>query len=68
MDGLSFKIITKRKVAQHLKKGAVSCGFSYIFDITGTDTLLAGRHPTLWRNLLSGKIRFQRRHTGIDEQ
>ena len=39
MDGLPFKIITKRKVAQHLKKGAVSCGFSYIFDITGTDTL-----------------------------
>ena len=58
VDRLSFKIISEGKVPEHLEKGTVSCGLSYVFDITGTDTFLACSHPSSRRNLLSGKVWF----------
>ena len=57
-DRFMLKIITKGKVAEHLKKGQMSCSLSYILNITGTDTLLAGRHSSSRRDLLSCKIRL----------
>ena len=68
VDCLTLEVITKRKVSKHLKKGTVTCRLSYIFDITGTNTFLAGCHSCFRRNLSACKIRFQRCHTGIDQQ
>ena len=67
-DGLFLKVISKGKIPQHLKEGPVPGCLSYILDIPRTDTLLTGGHTLAWRDLLSGKIRFQRRHTGIDQE
>ena len=68
MNGLCLKIIAKGKISQHLKKGAMAGCFTYIFDIACTDTLLAGTHTSPRRDLLTGKIGLERRHTGIDQQ
>ena len=67
-DCLFFEVIPKREIAQHLKKRAVARCFSDIFDISGTNTLLARSHSTLWRNLRPCKIWLQRRHTCIDQK
>ena len=55
-DGLMLEIVPERKIPQHFKKGAVSGCLSDIFDVRGTDTFLAGRHPFPGRDLLSGKV------------
>ena len=68
LDGFLFKIVSKRKIPQHLEKSTVTGGLSHILDISRTDTLLAGGHPSPGRNLLPCKIRLQRRHPRIDEQ
>ena len=57
-NGLLLKIIAKRKVPQHFKECTVACGLSYILNVAGTDTFLAGGHPLAGRDLLSGKIRL----------
>lgn len=63
-----LKIVAERKVPEHLKKCAVARRLSYIFNIPRADTFLAGRHARPRRDLLPGKIWFQRGHPGIDEQ
>ena len=63
-----LKIIPKREVSKHLKECTVTCGFTYIFDITGTDTFLAGCYSCSWRLLSTCKIWFQRSHTCVDQQ
>ena len=63
-----LEIITKGKVAQHLKKSSMPVRLSDILNITGTDTFLAGGHSLPGRDFLPCKIRLQRRHTGIDQQ
>ena len=68
LDGFIFEIISKRKIPQHFKKSTVACSLSHILDIPCTDTFLAGGHPSPGRNLLTGKIWLQRRHSRIDEQ
>ena len=67
-NGFLLKVITEGKVAQHFKEGAMTCGLAYILDITGTDTLLTGCHAAARRFLLTGKIRLQRSHTGVNQQ
>ena len=47
-----------KKIAQHLKKGTMSCSLSDILNISRTDTLLTGSHSSLRRNFLTGKIRL----------
>ena len=64
----SFEVIAKREVAQHLKKRTVARGFSYVFNIAGTDTFLAGGHSRSRRDLRACKIRFQRSHTCVDQK
>ena len=63
-----LKVITKREITKHLKKCKVTCGLTYILNITGTYTLLTGCHSLTRRNLLTGKIRFQWRHSRIDQK
>ena len=65
---LVFKIISEREVTKHLKKCTMTGCLADILDITGTNTLLTGRHTSSRRNLLSGEIWLQRSHTGIDQQ
>ena len=57
-DGFVFEVITKREVTKHLEESTVTGCLSYVLDITGTDTFLAGSHTSSRRNLCSGKIRF----------
>ena len=64
----SLEVIAKREVAQHLKKRTVARGFSYVFNIAGTDTFLAGGHSRSRRDLRACKIRFQRSHTCVDQK
>ena len=66
VDGFILEVVTEGEVAQHFKKGTVTRGLSDVFDITGADTLLAGTNPPSGGDFLSGKIRLQRSHTGVD--
>ena len=68
VDRLSLKIIAEGEIAQHLEEGTVAGCLSHIFNIAGTDTFLAGGHPSSGRNLRACEIRLQRSHTGIDQQ
>ena len=66
VDGFCFKIIPKREITQHLEEGAVTGCLSYILNVAGADTLLAGGNPVPGGNLLSCEIRLQWSHSGID--
>ena len=68
VDGFMLEIISKREVTQHLKECTMTCGLTYILNIAGTNTLLAGSYTPSWRDLSSCKIRLQRSHTCIDQQ
>ena len=63
-----FKIITKGEIPQHFEEGTVTGRLSNVLDVARTDTFLAGSHTGTRRNLRSRKIRFQRRHSCIDQQ
>ena len=67
-DGFPLKIISKGEVAQHLEIGAVPGSLADIFDIAGTDALLAGADPAPGRFHLSLEIGLHRRHAGVDQQ
>ena len=66
-SGLQYEIITEGKVSEHLKEGAVTGCFSYIFNIAGTDTFLACCYSSSRRNLCACEVGFQRSHTGVDQ-
>ena len=68
MNCFCFEIITKREVTKHFEKCTVTCSFTYVLDITCTDTFLAGTYSCSRRNLCTCKIWFQRSHTCIDQQ
>ena len=51
-----------------VEKSTMSSRLSYIFNISGSDTLLTCCHTCSRRNLLSGKIWFQRCHASINQQ
>ena len=63
-----LEIIAEGEVTQHLKIGAMTGSLADILDITGTDTLLAGAHPSSGRLHLALKIGLHRRHAGVDQQ
>ncbi len=63
-----LEIVAEGEVAQHLKVSAVAGCLSHVFQIAGTDTLLAGGHSAAGRDLLTGKPGLHRCHTGIDDQ
>ena len=68
VDRFSLEVITKREVSKHLKECTVTCGFTYVLDISCTDTFLAGCHSCSWRLLSTCEIWFQRSHTCVDQQ
>ena len=68
VDGFCLKIVTKGEVTKHFKECTMTCGFTYILDITCTDTFLAGTYSCSRRDLSTCKIWFQRSHTCIDQQ
>ena len=63
-----LEVVAEREVAQHLKEGAVAGGLADILDIAGADALLAGGDAASRRDLLTRKIRLQRRHARVDQQ
>ena len=60
-----FKIVSERKVSEHFKKCAMTCCFSYVFNIACTDTFLTCSNTSSRRYFLSGKIRLERSHSRI---
>ena len=68
--GVLLEVIAEGEVAQHLEVGAVAGGLADVFDIGGTDALLAagGAEAAVRQEFLAGEVLFQRRHAGIDEQ
>ena len=67
-NGFFLKIVSERKVAQHLKIGAMAVRLADVFNVAGADALLAGGHPVAGRLLLPGKPGFHGRHAGVDKQ
>ena len=63
-----LEVITEGEVSEHLKISAVACGFTDVFDIAGTNALLAGAHSLAGRNLLALEIGLHGCHAGIYEQ
>ena len=63
-----FEVITKREVTEHFKECTMACSFTYVLDISCTDTFLTGCHSCSWRFLSTCEIWFQRSHTCIDQQ
>ena len=65
-----LEVIAEGEVAQHLEVGAVAGGLAYIFDIRGTDALLAagGAEAAVRQELLPGEVFLEGGHAGIDEQ
>ena len=72
MDGLGFKIIPKRKIAQHFKKGVVTGGPAHVFQVimfsAGSNTLLTGSSPEIAPFLFPQKHPFKRDHAGIGKK
>ena len=68
VNGFCLKVIAKRKVTKHLKECTVTCCFTYVLDITCTDTFLAGCHSCSRRFLCACEIWFQRSHTCVNQQ
>ena len=67
-ETLLFKVISEAEVSQHFEERTVSCRLSDVVDVSGTDTLLTGSHALRRRGFHSGKIRFQRCHSRVDNQ
>ena len=61
-QGFLLKIISEAEVSKHFKECTVSCGMSYIVNITCSDTFLTGTHSLLRRCFRSGEIRLQLCH------
>ena len=68
VDCFCFEVISKREITKHLKECTMTCCFSNIFDITGTNTFLTcGDSCSRWF-LCTCEIWFQWSHTCIDQQ
>ena len=67
-NGFLLKVITKREIPKHFKKGMMPCCTADIFNIACADTFLTGRHTMAGRLNLPRKIRFQWRHPCADQK
>ena len=67
-DGFLLEIVAKGEVPQHFEESMVASRMAYVFDIAGTDTLLAGGDSMLRWFYLAGEIRLQRRHAGTNQK
>ena len=67
-DGFLLEVVTEGEVAQHFEIGAVTSGLADVFNVAGTDALLAGADPLPGRGLVAGEPGLHGSHTGVDEQ
>ncbi len=67
-NGLMLKVITEGEIAEHFKERAVAVGNADVFNIAGTNALLAGRYTAAGRCHLAGKVFFHRCHAAINQQ
>ena len=63
-----LEIIAKGEIPQHFEESMMACGTAYVFNISGTDTFLAGRHSVFRWFYLAGEVRLQWRHAGTDQE
>ncbi len=64
---LMLEIIPEREVSEHFKIGAMTCGFSHIFNIRGTDALLAGGDPLSGWGFDTKEPFFHGGHARVDQ-
>ena len=63
-----LEIIAEGEIPQHFEESMMACGTAYVFNISGTDTFLAGRHSVFRWFYLAGEVRLQWRHAGTDQE
>lgn len=63
-----LEIIAEGKIPQHFEESMVAGGTAYVFNISSTDTFLAGRHSVFRWFYLAGEVRLQWRHAGTDQE
>ena len=63
-----FEVVTKAEISKHFKECTMTRRMADIIDIAGTNAFLTGTHPLLWRCFRSGKIGFERRHAGVNDE
>ena len=63
-----LEVIAEGEVAQQFKVGAMTGGLTDVFDITGTDALLAGANTAARGLYFTLKIGLHRCHAGVDQQ
>ncbi len=68
LDRLAFEVVPEGEVPEHLKERVVARGAADLFDIVGSDALLASRDTRVSRFHLSPEDRFERNHPGNREE
>jgi hypothetical protein len=72
VDGIAFKIVTKRKVAEHFKKRMVPCGSTDVVEVVVlaacAHALLRRRRAFVRPRFASGEHVFELHHAGVREQ
>ena len=68
VDGVPLEVVPEGEVSQHLKISAVAGGLADVFNVAGTDALLAGADPVAGGLLLAGEVGLHGRHAAVDEQ
>jgi hypothetical protein len=68
MDCLTLEIIAEREVPQHLEERMMVGRPAHVFDIAGTQTLLARRSTLEFRIAQAEKLAFELIHPGGREQ
>src|SRR5258708_17394534 len=66
-DGLTFKVITDRKISQHLKEGERTL-IAYFIDIGCAETLLCGSEPYRGRDVTSQEVEHHLLHPFCSKQ
>ena len=67
-DSLTFEVIAKRKVTQHLEESLVTRRTSNVFDISCTHAALTRRDASARRLHFTREERFQRSHTSTNQE
>lgn len=63
-----LEIIAEREVAEHFKISAVPRSMTHVFDIGGSNALLAGRYAVTRRLFNALKVFLERRHARVYQQ
>ena len=68
LDSLVLEVIAEGEVTEHFEERTVTCSFTYVVNVTCSDTLLASADTVTGGLFLTGKELLHRSHTGVDEE